>query len=178
MQFVPNWQAGNRKWQADCGDIQGLAVQVQSLGRFTSIRFIVYEPGRFTLAAEEWVGGGAHRLLLTYVYGGKCHQTTLIPHTTSVLFFLPQGKWRPVLWRHSTLTSALETAMFRSLRTSNAPRDLYAASKRTSFTGSATCRCYRALSKAVVKGTLQVRMLRIWKAHDNRSWYAVGQPVT
>jgi len=81
---------------------------------------------------------------------GRCHQTTLIPHTTSVLFFLPQGKWRLVLLTSFGIKLCTWNNPFRNLRTSKTPRDLYAASKRASFTGPATCRCYRALSKAVV----------------------------
>jgi hypothetical protein len=82
----------SKKWQADCGNIQGLIVQVQSLGRFTSIRFIVYEPGRFTLASEEGGGGeGAHRLLLTHVSGGKVSPDSAHP-THDVRTLLPSSR--------------------------------------------------------------------------------------
>jgi hypothetical protein len=67
---------------------------VQSLGRFTSIRFIVYEPGRFTLAAEECEGGGgegAHRLRLTHVYGGKVSPDNAHP-THDVRTLLPSSR--------------------------------------------------------------------------------------
>jgi hypothetical protein len=132
----------------------------------STITWKIYVNQVHCLWARSRGGGVLTVYFLRMCTVGRCHQTRFIPHMTSVLFFLPQGKWRLVLWRHSALTSAFETATFRNLRTSYTPRDLHAASKRTSFTGVAV----NAPSAGSRHGTLQVRMLKTWKAHDNRSW--------